>query len=171
MDAIKKTWWLFAGIFAFWVAYPFIISSDLIKIWKPWMDWTLRGQLGDSFGALNTLFSGFALAGLAVNIHMQNEQLKKLEKKEQDNEDQLKAQVETLKDSALLSYYSDEIKRLIGGLDEVNAWKPTTADLQTEKKDLLDSIDAQLKDIRQKRDVLVSKLSGDVDANSPAAGK
>lgn len=171
MDAIKKTWWLFAGIFAFWVAYPFIISSDLIKIWKPWMDWTLRGQLGDSFGALNTLFSGFALAGLAVNIHMQNEQLKKLEKKEQDNEDQLKAQVETLKDSALLSYYSDEIKRLSDSIDEVYAWKPSSPANEVERQDLLDIIHAQIRDLREKRKQLVSKLSGDVDADHSASDK
>lgn len=171
MDAIKKTWWLFAGIFLLWVFYPFIISSDLVHVWKPWMDWTLRGQLGDSFGALNTLFSGFALAGLAVNIYMQNEQLKKLEKKEQDNEDQLRAQVETLKDSALLSYYSDEIKRLTEGIYKVHEWKPSSAADKAEKRDLLDSIQARLTEVREKRDVLVHKLSGDMAPDHTAADK
>lgn len=171
MDAIKKTWWLFAGIFLLWVFYPFIISSDLVHVWKPWMDWTLRGQLGDSFGALNTLFSGFALAGLAVNIYMQNEQLKKLEKKEQDNEDQLRAQVETLKDSALLSYYSDEIKRLTEGIFKVHEWKAIQAADPAERQALLDGLQKKLDDIREKRDVLVDKLSGDMNADHPAADK
>lgn len=170
MDAIKKTWW-FAGIFGIWLAYPLIISHDIVSLIFPWMSWTKRGQIGDSFGALNTLFSGLALVGLWINLNMQGEQLKKLEKKEQDNEDQLRAQVETLKESALLSYYSDEIKRLTEGIYKVHEWKPSSAADKAEKRDLLDSIQASLTEVREKRDVLVHKLSGDMAPDHTAADK
>lgn len=40
-----------------------------------WIDWQTRGTFGDSFGALNALFSGLAFAGLIVTLIMQKEEL------------------------------------------------------------------------------------------------
>lgn len=40
-----------------------------------WTDWQTRGTFGDSFGALNALFSGLAFAGLIVTLIMQKEEL------------------------------------------------------------------------------------------------
>lgn len=40
-----------------------------------WTTWTVRGTVGDSFGALNALFSGFAFAGLIVTLIMQKDEL------------------------------------------------------------------------------------------------
>lgn len=34
-------------------------------------DWEVRGQLGDMFGAVNSLFSGLAFAGLIVTLILQ----------------------------------------------------------------------------------------------------
>ena len=40
-----------------------------------WIDWQTRGTFGDSFGALNALFSGLAFAGLIVTLIMQKDEL------------------------------------------------------------------------------------------------
>jgi hypothetical protein len=99
-------------IFSIWLAYPYLLISPWAKSFFPQGDWARRGVIGDSFGALNTLFAGLALAGLVANLYLQSVQLKKLEKKEQGNEDQLATQVEALRLTALLNYYTSEIDRL-----------------------------------------------------------
>ena len=38
-------------------------------------DWTTRGQFGDMFGLVNSLFSGLAFAGLIYTIHLQQQEL------------------------------------------------------------------------------------------------
>ena len=38
-------------------------------------DWTQRGQFGDMFGALNTVFSGLAFAALAYTLNLQRKEL------------------------------------------------------------------------------------------------
>lgn len=40
-----------------------------------WSNWNVRGTFGDSFGALNALFSGLAFAGLIVTLIMQKDEL------------------------------------------------------------------------------------------------
>jgi hypothetical protein len=47
--------WLFAGALVVWY-FP---------------DWTKRGQFGDTFGAVNALFSGLAFAGLLYSLYHQ----------------------------------------------------------------------------------------------------
>ena len=69
--------------FTIWVNWPFIHSR--------WFDRLLRqaadadrtaalGQFGDSFGALNALFSGFALGGVAFTLWLQIKQIKQQRK-------------------------------------------------------------------------------------------
>lgn len=70
------------------------------------------GTIGDSFGALNTLFSGLALAGLAITITLQLRELKSLADKEEQTTKAVAAQTQALKHAALLTYYNNEIDRL-----------------------------------------------------------
>ncbi len=49
---------------AFWAAVFYLES-----------DWTIRGQFGDMFGAINALFSGIALAGIIFAIYLQSQEL------------------------------------------------------------------------------------------------
>lgn len=51
-------------------AYPFII-----KFCTQNLNWQIRGTVGDTFGALNTLFSGLAFAGVIITIIMQRNEL------------------------------------------------------------------------------------------------
>lgn len=51
------------------IAFPFIINSIF-------SDWSKSGTFGDTFGALNALFSGLALTGVIVTILIQRSELK-----------------------------------------------------------------------------------------------
>lgn len=51
------------------IVFPFIINGIF-------SDWAKSGTFGDTFGALNTFFSGLALAGVIVTILIQRTELK-----------------------------------------------------------------------------------------------
>lgn len=101
-DSGKIGWWwpwlLFFGVPVVWVGYWWILW---ISGWFPELE---KGQFGDVFGALNTLFSGLAFAGVIWTILLQREELK-LQRRELANtreeirgqKEQLKAQNLTLK--------------------------------------------------------------------------
>lgn len=103
---IKYRWWL--GImailvFSFWLVFlgltvngslPFsVTSSELQDV----------ASVGDTFGILNSLFTGLALAAIVVAIFMQAQQLKD--------------QVETN------NVYKKEVAATLENLERENAWK------------------------------------------------
>jgi len=106
----KKVCWGTFGIFVFWLIYLFIIKSVLPQP-------SDRGLFGDSFGALNTLFTGLAFMVLIFTIliqrkelNLQRKELKLQRKATQDfaeaqrgSEEALNRQADNLKQSALLS--------------------------------------------------------------------
>ncbi|MFQ1711359.1 putative phage abortive infection protein [Aeromonas veronii] len=56
-----------------WFFYPYLIDSQIVFFdHKPVRD---ANNFGDLYGALNTLFSGFAFLGVIVSIFMQSEEL------------------------------------------------------------------------------------------------
>jgi uncharacterized membrane protein len=55
------------------VAVVWLASAALVVAVLP--GWTERGQFGDTFGAVNALFSGLAFAGLYWALRLQREQL------------------------------------------------------------------------------------------------
>ncbi|WP_054513080.1 hypothetical protein [Chryseobacterium sp. ERMR1:04] len=61
--------WLFIVILILW-----IISVVLVNL--IFTTWTERGTFGDSFGALNSLFSGLAFGGIIYTILLQRKELK-----------------------------------------------------------------------------------------------
>ena len=67
-------WILLAIVILLWVLYPFILDKYI----SPDND---KAEYGNSFGALETLFSGFAFAALVYTIIQQNIQLR-LQKEE-----------------------------------------------------------------------------------------
>lgn len=59
-----------------------IIVSAIIVIWVGYLvltgfalKWDFDGEFGDTFGALNALFSGLAMGGVIVAIYMQQQEL------------------------------------------------------------------------------------------------
>ena len=59
---------LFAVIVSLW------ITSGLV-LWQLIPDWATRGTVGDTFGAVNSLFSGLAFAGVIYTILLQRKEL------------------------------------------------------------------------------------------------
>ena len=53
-------------------------------------DWASRGQFGDMFGSINSLFSGLAFAGVIFTIYMQKEELELQRKELQFTREELK---------------------------------------------------------------------------------
>lgn len=142
-----------AVIVTLWSFYPMFISSDYAKMMVPKGNWALRGVVGDSFGALNALFGGLALAGLGINIYMQSSQIEKLEKRETENEEKIREQSNLLRLTALLNYYGSEIDRL----DRLAATFDNSTDSNIEQR-LWD----RHKKLRLKRDEIVENISAKI---------
>lgn len=83
------------AIFLLWFSYP--LWSYLYKNAFYNTEFSEMGVFGDSFGALNTLFSGLAFTGIIVSIFIQSEELKITRKDIQDQVEQFKKQTEALK--------------------------------------------------------------------------
>jgi hypothetical protein len=68
-DKLDSLIWLFIAILFIWVISIFLISINF-------SDWNERGTFGDSFGAINSLFSGLAFCGIIYTILLQRKELK-----------------------------------------------------------------------------------------------
>ena len=81
---------LLVGIPAIWVCVTFLLLPVLPEVGAT------GGVKGDSFGAVNALFSGFALAGVVVAIMLQSEELKLQRQELAETRDELRGQKEQL---------------------------------------------------------------------------
>lgn len=120
-DKFNNLYILIALIIVFWLGSFFLIKHYLF-------DLNDRALLGDSFGVVNSLFSGLAFAGIIYTIVLQRKELslqrqelketrKELQRSataQENSEKQQKRQSENLKITAklnalstLVSYYSD----------------------------------------------------------------
>jgi hypothetical protein len=89
-------------------------------------DWEHRGQFGDQFGALNTLFSGLAFAGVIVaiflqrrDLELQQQELERVKDAEQESRLMLEKQIGVMErtarinaEGALISAYAASIEGL-----------------------------------------------------------
>lgn len=66
---VKYLGWISLGLVVVIILY--LITINFI-----FSSWSIRGTFGDSFGALNTLFSGLAFAGVIITILIQKEEIK-----------------------------------------------------------------------------------------------
>lgn len=80
MKAFIKNWWKVSAlvllVIAIWYNYPAL----LIYYFSGSSTVEFRAQFGDSYGALNTLFSGLAFTGIIVSIFLQSKELKATQK-------------------------------------------------------------------------------------------
>ncbi|MEO0592672.1 MAG: hypothetical protein AAFZ38_03750 [Myxococcota bacterium] len=69
--------------FGRWIRAGLILAGAVLLVWSlfwygvySWkLDWVKTGAWGDTFGALNTLFSGLAFGALLLTLLMQREEL------------------------------------------------------------------------------------------------
>ncbi|MBK8015118.1 MAG: hypothetical protein IPK13_27705 [Deltaproteobacteria bacterium] len=65
--------WVFVGVLAIWIVYTCVVRLLGAAAW--FAEGTWPGVFGDSFGALNTLFTGLAFAAFVVSLRYQREEL------------------------------------------------------------------------------------------------
>lgn len=117
-------------------------------------NWTDRSSFGDLFGGINSLFSGFALAGIIYTIFLQRNELKlqRLEliqtrkelqrtaEAQEKSELALKEQAYNMKQSAMLSALNSLLKAYTESVDswskEINkgSYNQVTAERKIEQK-------------------------------------
>ncbi len=89
-DSLRPLWVLLVIVFGVQVL------AGLAIYFSPLEDWSERGTFGDMFGAVNTLFSGLAFAGVIYAILLQRQELslqrKELELTRRELEKSAKAQ-------------------------------------------------------------------------------
>lgn len=114
----SNAWLIIGGIFAFlvicaWIANIFLLPS-FIK------DASVRGSFGDSFGAINALFSGLAFVGVIVAILLQKEELEAQRNELEETRKEFQEQNKTLKQQrfentffSMLSLHNDIVNSLI----------------------------------------------------------
>ncbi|GJM17207.1 MAG: hypothetical protein DHS20C13_25340 [Thermodesulfobacteriota bacterium] len=68
-ETIKPLLWLIITIIILWFTSYVLLTCFIVS-------WSDRGTFGDSFGAINSLFSGLALAGIIYTIFLQRKELK-----------------------------------------------------------------------------------------------
>ena len=135
-------------ILLIWLGYPFLLSSNWIQEVFPQANWNNFGVVGDSFGALNALFSGMALTGLAINIYLQYVHLRKLEAKEEENSNKIDKQAEAIRLTALLNYYNYEIDRCDDRMEQLKKSSPSQTMVELAKK--IHSLRSERKSVFQK---------------------
>lgn len=81
---------LLVGIPAIWICVTFLLIPAMPEVGPT------GGVKGDSFGAVNALFSGFALAGVVIAIMLQSEELKLQRQELSETRDELRGQKEQL---------------------------------------------------------------------------
>ena len=84
---------LAVGAFVLCVFYLYGVS-------RFFCDWTQKGLFGDSFGALNSFFSGLALAGVIITVYLQSRELRLQRKEMRGSRDALREQAKKMENSS-----------------------------------------------------------------------
>jgi hypothetical protein len=140
-------------VFTLWGGWCALVQSGTLG-----QDWTTRGQFGDSFGALNTLFAGLAFAGVVVSLYRQHqdaekaEELRRADKKDAEKAELLAEERRRHDSDQRRRARNAEQERHQQGLDaqeRITKLQALTACLQSEERDY----EATLKEIHYLRDV------------------
>ncbi len=106
--------WLFRTIVASLFAFVLGVWLSFWFWWGPLVEGKTdaRGQWGDSFGAINALFSALAFAGLIITVLLQREELKAQRAELRETRDVLKRTAEAQEQSqAALNAQGDYLAR------------------------------------------------------------
>ncbi|RQM78576.1 hypothetical protein EHZ47_00240 [Aeromonas jandaei] len=93
MKNVKTIWLIAIIIIAAWLYYPMLIGHQ-ISLTK--VDIKGANEFGDLYGALNTLFSGFAFLGIIASIFIQSEELNDTRREIAKQTEQFKSQTDAL---------------------------------------------------------------------------
>jgi hypothetical protein len=113
--SVKKSWLLPLALLL--IVVTLWLSSWAIIAWAFPTEgktdgYTTRGQFGDMFGAVNSLFSGLALAGVVYTIYLQHREIEEQRKEAKENEEFRRSQ------TAALNAQVDALRSTVGSLQE-----------------------------------------------------
>lgn len=134
--------------FVLWVIYFLVVRCASQG------DWVKSGQFGDSFGALNTLFTGWAFVVVLATLYQQSKQIaetksdvEKEHKLQEQTMEFVKDQAEALASVARLNALTARIEAYHVQIEDVKASKNfhLVEKLVAERRDLLLKLDEVLK--------------------------
>jgi len=151
----KWIWWIVGGI----VGGVLILAALFgFGAWLGFRDWQQSGVFGDTFGALNAVFSGLAMGGLVLAILLQREELKTQREELRLQREELKLTRKELSRSAAAQEGQSDIlikTALIHGFSTVHQQLRTSDDYETGQfaQTLGDKLVGMLQDLEASIDV------------------
>ena len=153
----RLPWMLFITLA---VIVSWILSA--IVIYKIGSNWTVRGTMGDMFGAVNALYSGLAFAALIYTIVLQRNEISLNREEIVNNRKELSKSVKTQKDSletlrqqvkqthlsakinamnTMISYYNSQINDVNNSAEVIDKAKLKRKNVIRTIDDLIDGLD------------------------------
>ncbi len=104
---------LFLVIILIWIVYPIVLYASIStpnqgKTWAGNIG-DVFGTYGDSFGALNTLFSGLAFCGVIYSVIMQTQELKLTREEFKGQREEFEKQNEILENQRIITEQQQKI--------------------------------------------------------------
>lgn len=136
------------NLIGLYILFGVIISAWIISIfvlkWK-FSNWTIRATFGDSFGAINSLFSGLALSGIIYTIFLQKKELTLQREELKNTRKEFTTQNKTLR----LQRFENTFFNLLSLHHQI----VDSIDLDIEKKKRTDNLSRNLISIRRTKDL------------------
>jgi uncharacterized membrane protein len=157
-NKLNNLYWLLAAVTAIWLVSIFIIPFFYSELTK-------RGSFGDSFGVINSLFSGLAFAGIIYTILLQRKELKlqreelELTRKElaKSAEAQIASQRELVKQSLNMKRTA-ELNALSTLIQDIHNQQDYYRSQKQSYHELLNELDSEKKGYKDRiKDILADK--------------
>ena len=141
---LRHVWYLIAGTIAAWLIYGRVIDHFFAS-------WAEAGTFGDSFGALNTLFTGLAFVVVLASLLQQARQVEQArvdiaheQELNRQTADFVRLQAQALSNVARLTALTARIETYSRQIDE-NRGSAIVARLIEERTSLLHALDEVLR--------------------------
>lgn len=150
---------IFTSIFTAVIIYGALLF--LYPLSERFLNISSTAQIGDSFGVLNTLFSGLAFAGVIVTILLQKEELKLQREELAKSSEAQQRSARLMALSELLSDYKYSIKESDDSLEKFDEVRSGDRKSMGSTKVLL----VDRKNLNEKRSKIVAELESILDEN------
>lgn len=129
----KRAAWTILGVLA--VVVALWLGTAIAWIMDTWMNWghefnpSKAGQFGDTFGAVNALFSGLALTGVAYAVALQHKELDAINQQLSESQDDAKKNETARRNTEILMERQATALLAAARLDAARSlWESTSSD-------------------------------------------
>jgi len=113
-DKLTPLYFLLLAIFLVWLTSFLIICSKIDN-------WQERGAVGDTFGTINSLFSGLAFAGIIYTILLQRKELALQRQELAETRKELKRSADAQEKAEKALYQQIESSKVVAKINAINA--------------------------------------------------